>query len=578
MKNNMTIKNLKKVYNYTKPFKKFLFIYVLFVPILSAISIIVPIFTAKQLIYINDSLFKQLFNATLLILIIELCRNIARYFAHQSLMIYFRESMRILKMSALKAVLNIKNKSLDSISSGVIIDRVNKDCNRLADIIPNIVDNLLNIITNFGVIFTIFFINKILFVFLLAGSIIVFIFKKARISKWFEFDKKMRKQSEKVTSFISELIRGIRDIKVLNANENFLNEAEKRINEHNELAYVGRRSLRRFDLVTGSIQDLLNFTFVVLGIVLLKNELVTISGFVTIYLYKDRIYNMFNFYTVLQESFQDFNLSSHRVFEIIDGESYERETFGKKVLKKAYGDFEFKNVNFGYKENIPVLKNVNFKVNANSTVAFVGKSGTGKTTIFSLLAKLYEPDSGVITIDNIDINELTEDSIRGNMTIINQAPYIFNMSIYDNLKLVNPKATKKEIREACKLACLEDYINTLPDKYDTIVGEGGITLSGGQKQRLAIARALIQKTEIILFDEATSALDNETQDLIQEAINNMKSEYTILIIAHRFSTVINSDKIIYMEDGTIKAEGTHEELLKKSKGYKKLYELELKNK
>ena len=163
------------------------------------------------------------------------------------------------------------------------------------------------------------------------------------------------------------------------------------------------------------------------------------------------------------------------------------------------------------------------------------------------------------------------------MTIINQSPYIFNLSIYDNLKIVAPKATKQDMINACKMANLHDFIMSLPDKYNTIVGEGGITLSGGQRQRLAIARALIQKTEIILFDEATSALDNETQDEIQKAIDNMKREYTILIIAHRFSTVINSDKILFMEDGVIKDEGTHEELLKRNKSYKELYELELKN-
>lgn len=571
------IESIKKVYKYTKGYKKYLLFYIIFVPFLSSLSIIAPILSARQIVYLNGALYEQLLKVSLLVLSLEIFRNICNYFSWQNLMIYFRESMRILKMQALKAIMNIQNKSLDKIPSGVIIERVNTDCNKMADIIPSIVDNLLGIITNLGIIVTIFIINKVLFFFLLGGAIIIFIFKNIRIQKWFEFDKKRRSQNEKVTSFIAELIRGLRDIKVLNANKSFLDEIESRIRISNETAYIGRRSLRRYDLITGSIHDLLKFTLIILGIILLKNNAITISGFLAIYLYKDRIYNMFNFYTNLQEQLEDFKLSSYRVFEIIDGDTYERETFGNRVLKKAYGDFEFKNVKFSYKDNIPVLKDVSFKVEANTTVAFVGKSGAGKTTIFGLLSKLYQKNSGTITIDGIDIDELDEDSLRGNMTIINQSPYIFNMSIHDNMKLVNSKATKKEIKEACKLACLDEFIENLPEKYDTILGEGGITLSGGQRQRLAIARALIQKTEIILFDEATSALDNETQKSIQEAINNMKGEYTILIIAHRFSTVINSDKIIYLEDGKIKAEGTHEELLKTCKGYKKLYELELKN-
>ena len=154
---------------------------------------------------------------------------------------------------------------------------------------------------------------------------------------------------------------------------------------------------------------------------------------------------------------------------------------------------------------------------------------------------------------------------------------IFNMSIKDNLRLVKSNLTNKEMKEACKLACLDEFINSLPDKYDTVIGEGGVNLSGGQKQRLAIARALVQKTEIILFDEATSALDNETQEKIQTAINNMKNEYTILIIAHRLSTIINADRILFLDNGKIVSEGTHEYLLKNCDEYRKLYEAEIKN-
>ena len=229
---------------------------------------------------------------------------------------------------------------------------------------------------------------------------------------------------------------------------------------------------------------------------------------------------------------------------------------------------------FAYDKN-KVLKDLSFKINAKETIAFVGKSGAGKTTIFNLLCKMYDTYKGQITIDGIDIRKLDKDSIRGNITIISQNPYIFNMSIRDNLRLVKSNITDKEIREACKAACLDEFIKTLPDKYDTIIGEGGINLSGGQKQRLAIARALVQKTRIILFDEATSALDNDTQEKINEAIENMKDEYTILIIAHRLSTIINADRILFINDGKIEAKGSHQFLLKHCKNYKHLYESEI---
>lgn len=192
-----------------------------------------------------------------------------------------------------------------------------------------------------------------------------------------------------------------------------------------------------------------------------------------------------------------------------------------------------------------------------------------------MLTKLYPVKRGKILIDGHDINTLDKDSIRDNISIITQNPYIFNFSIRENLKIVKEDVTDEEMIEACKTACLHDFIMTLENGYDTVVGEGGLTLSGGERQRLAIARALLKKTEIILFDEATSALDNKTQNSIRKAIRNMQGEYTILMIAHRLSTVIDSDRIIVIDEGKVVDEGSHEYLLHHSNLYRDLYEQEL---
>lgn len=270
-----------------------------------------------------------------------------------------------------------------------------------------------------------------------------------------------------------------------------------------------------------------------------------------------------------------FNLSCERVFSIMDDTKFTKEKFGTKHLAEIDGEFEFKNVSFSYVEGKSVLNKMSFKINPKETVAFVGKSGVGKSTIFSLLCKMYNNYDGEITIDGINIKELDRDSIRGNITIISQNPYIFNMSIKDNLKLVKKDLTDEEMINVCKMVYLDDFINSLPEKYETIVGESGVMLSGGQKQRLAIARALVQKTEIILFDEATSALDNETQFQIQKAIDSLKKEYTILIIAHRLSTIKNTDRILFIDNGKIIQEGKHEDLLLSCEEYKRLYNAEL---
>ena len=304
----------------------------------------------------------------------------------------------------------------------------------------------------------------------------------------------------------------------------------------------------------------------------------TVANALVVHNYQGRVTSIIDVLGILLQSLKDFNLSCDRVFSIMHSDKFSKERFGSTHLDKVNGDFCFSHVDFHYDSNEKkVLNDLNFQVHANETVAFVGKSGAGKTTIFNLLCKMYDIDNGMITIDGIDIRELDQDSIRGNITIISQSPYIFHLSIRDNLRLVAPKMTEREMIKACKLACIHDFIMSLPDGYDTIVGEGGVNLSGGQRQRLAIARAFLQKTEIILFDEATSALDNETQKEIQMAINNLKKDYTILIVAHRLSTIIDSDRILFIENGHITAEGSHKELLRKSKGYRELYEAELKN-
>ena len=414
-----------------------------------------------------------------------------------------------------------------------------------------------------------------MFIYYVIIIILVFILEIDKARRWNEYDRLYRKTAEETTGIIGELVRGIRDIKVLNASKSFLGIVENKINEVNQERYNMSKTTLKYDLIIGGVKNITEFLTLLLGIFLINIKNISIANFLVIFTYRGKILNLMSYFSFMLEDLKDFTLSATRVFEIIDSNKFKKERFGTKHINKIKGYIEFRNVNFSYDNNRKVLKDISFKVNENEIVSFVGTSGAGKSTIFSLLAKMYNINSGSILIDGININELDEDSIRGNLSIITQDPYIFNMSIKENLTSVKENLTDEEIVKACKLACLHDYIMSLPEGYNTIVGEGGLTLSGGQKQRLAIARALVQNTKIILFDEATSSLDNETQKSIQEAINNMKNKYTILIIAHRLSTVINSDRILLVEEGKISIEGTHKELLEKSKTYNKLYKLEL---
>ena len=245
----------------------------------------------------------------------------------------------------------------------------------------------------------------------------------------------------------------------------------------------------------------------------------------------------------------------------------------KRVVILAY--IEFKNVTFGYSEDEGnVFENFNLTIPSNKKVAIVGKSGQGKSTIFNLLLRYFEPNSGVILVDDNPINDFDEESFHQNIAIIRQDPFIFNKTILENFHIIDPYISLNKIRKACKLAEIDEYIMSLPDKYDTKIGEGGVNLSGGQKQRLAIARALLKDSRIILFDEATSALDNENQNKIKLAIDNLVKNHTIVIVAHRLSTIIDADIIYLIDDGKVVASGTHKELMKKNKIYKSLYNSE----
>lgn len=569
------VKNLKFAWRYVKGQKTKLILFAITNVIMAVIGVILPVLSAMMVVNLTSNELSQLIYISIVIFIIEMIQNIIKFSNDYFIQVIYRETFTNTQKALGTEILKLQNKTLDKNSSGVFIQRLISDTGRLSSIFNNLTINLSNIISNIGILVAVLIINVWAFLFLIFMLFVLIIVRIKESRVYNEKDKEFRKEEEKVSGFTGEVVRGARDIKMLNAENSFLRVMNEKIIMLNQKRYKMMRVIRNYDLLGRSLIDFMNLVFIILLVYLLVQKNLTIPLALVIYNYSGRttsiIFSLDNLFRVVK----DFNLSAKRIFDITLDKEFPKECFGNKHLSKVDGNFEFKNVNFSYGDN-KVLDNLSFKVNANSTTAFVGKSGAGKSTIFSLIDKMYEVDSGEILIDGVNINELDKDSIRNNITVINQNPYIFNLSIKDNLKLVKENLTDEEMINACKMACLDEFINTLPDKYDTVVGEGGITLSGGQKQRLAIARALIQKTEIILFDEATSALDNETQKEIQEAIHNMQGEYTILIIAHRLSTIIDSDRILFLNDGHIEAEGTHEELLNKSLAYKHLYETELK--
>lgn len=568
-------KYLKYSYKYAKKEKFYLFLVLVANIMLTVISIAVPIFSAKQIVALTNSEWTKLLIVIVTIFVLEISRNTGRLIYMISWNKYFYSVKKNIQLDLAEEILKITQDDLNTNSSGVFIERLNNDTEKLTDIFIDLLDWISDIVGGLGVFISIFFINKIIFLIYLAFILILFFLQKRTQDIVMKKRKIHIKNREKVNGFTSEIIRGAKDIKILNAEKSFLVHASSIMDTLKQSGNDLNGTRAKLNFLNGDVRDILDLLVSAFGVYFIIQGKLSVSAMLIIYNYSPKIMNLSSYFERLIECISEFNLSASRIFGILVEEEFHKEKFGTKHVRKLNGNIVFDRVNFSYDNDNVVLKNMSFEVEPNKTVAFVGKSGAGKSTIFNLISKLYDPESGSIFLDSHNIKDLDRDSIRGNLSIISQNPYIYNMSIRENLQVIKKNATKKEIEEACKMACLHDFIMTLKDGYDTIVGEGGVTLSGGQKQRLAIARAFLLKTKIILFDEATSALDNETQKEITKAIENMKGDYTVLIIAHRLSTVQNADKIFVIDNGKVVDSGKKNYLLKNCKVFKRLYETEL---
>ncbi len=576
MENDNFKLNVKRTWKYIKEAKLNLIGYGIVSIIEAIISAIIPLLAAKVILNITNGIINQLILSAIVVFIIELILYVMIYFKGFFYQKIYQKTLIAIQKSLTKEILNLEVQEIDKNSSGLFINRLNKDTQDIAGLFMEYAYWLSYIITNVGVLVTIFILNKYLFIYAVITSLIVYFINRKSLAKQYEVQRKLKTIEENKTGLTSELVRGIRDIKILNASRSILKQAYNKIEDAtNEQVHI--MNIRRlYNYIESNIRALTDLGLILVGCLLYNKSLLSIPNFVIIYNYQAKVKNLLVGIVKIAEYNKKFSIAANRVYEVIENDKFAKEQFGNIKRDKLEGSIKFVDVSFSY-DTEEILKKMSFTIKPNEKIAFVGKSGAGKSTIFNLITHLYQVSSGKILLDDININDLDCNTIRNNMSIITQNPYIFNFSIKDNLLLAKEDATLKEIRKACRLACIDDYIMSLPDKYDTPLGENGIILSGGQKQRIAIARALLMQTEIILFDEATSALDNETQEQIQKAIDNLKGEYTILIIAHRLSTVIDADKIFVIDDGKIIDSGTHQELLKKCEFYKNLYSKDLHN-
>lgn len=471
-----------------------------------------------------------------------------------------------------KKIDKLPAKAFEEIGVGEFINRLYTDPDRVMELLQKLIRLVCKALVVVVVLIVSFKISL-----LLGCEILVFGFIMGFISfKFFPKIKKtqesIKKESDNYVKVATENITGIREIKSLGIKKNI----ESNIFNILDNLFSHNKKIKKYEVIYYSLNNLTYF--ILQFIILLTAGYYTVTGkiayslFIVLETYIWRIDEVVESISDFGVNYNKVTVSLKRISEIVNNKLYDDEKFGDVVLENVKGNIEFSNVKFRYSEDEDyTLRGLNLKIVPNKKIAIVGRSGNGKSTLFNLLLRYFDATTGVITIDGVNICDLTEENLRKNISIIRQTPFLFNLSIFDNFKLVKEDVTLEEVRKYCKEAYIDSYIMSLPDKYDTIIGEGGINLSGGQKQRLAIARTLLLNTKIILFDEATSALDNESQDYIKKTIDNLVKNHTIVIVAHRLSTIVDADVINVIDKGKLEATGTHEELLKKSKVYKNLY-------
>ena len=568
----------KRFVAYYKPHKKILIPDLISSFLIAIIGIGYPVITRSMLNnWIPNRNITFIIVGSVSLILIYFVRALLRYFVQ-----YYGHVMGVRMQADMRKDLFDKLQKLpysyyDSHETGTILSTMTNDLFDVSELAHHGPENILVAsFTIIGSLIYLMFINWILGIILIGVIPLLFIITWHYRKQFRNSMRETRRLTAKINSRMESSVTGIRVTKAF-TNEQL--EKQKFDNCNNEYVQVRGQVfgyMGRYFSISQFITDFFNVIVLVCGGLFIyygveSFDLASYSVFViSVSLFISPINQLITFMEQLESASAGFE----RFIHIMD-EKEETIQQGNKILDTIKGDIEFQNVSFSYNENNQnVLDDVSFKLEKGSILALVGPSGGGKTTLCHLIPRFYFLEKGKILIDGNDISEFTLQSLRKNIGIVQQDVFLFGGTIKDNIKYGNPNATDEEIYEAANKANLTEFIEALPDKWDTEIGERGVRLSGGQKQRISIARIFLKNPPLLILDEATSALDNATELLIQNALNELAKGRTCIIVAHRLSTIKNADTIAVIEDGKIKEMGSHEQLLKNNGRYKQLYDLQ----
>jgi len=570
---------IKRLYNnYTKQFLPKILLSVFF-------SVLVAGSTAS-IAWLLDPAIKKIFidkdqTLTLVIpLIIILAfstKGVSLYFAKIILIRVGQEITKILQFQVMKSIIEADSQIVDNKHSGKFISHLTFDVSMITNLVSTVILNLTkDTFTLIGLLGVMFYQNWRLALFAIIMIPLASFAARSLGKRMGKVTTEAADRAGELTSYLLEIFKNHKIIKIFQK-ENFeFSRTEKFINNLKEKVIKIQTVLVRaspiMEILTGfMIAGLIFYS----GKLILKNEL-DINSFFSFLAAMMLAYQPIRSLATLNMGINQGLAAAKRILPIIDMKNQIIETEKPNNLEIKKGEIRFNKVRFKYNDDErDVLKSIDLTISGGEMTSVVGHSGAGKSTILNLIPRFYDSNSGDILIDDQSIYKSKIFSLRSNISLVNQDTTLFDDTIKNNIAYAKLDASEDEIFEAAKLSFCDEFINKLPNKFDTIIGENGIRLSGGEKQRLSIARAMLKKSKIILLDEATSSLDAETESKIQEAIKFLTKNRTTLVIAHRLSTIMNSNKIYVVDDGKIAAEGNHQELIKSSEIYKNFYEKQL---
>ena len=503
----------------------------------------------------------------LIVIFIVLIRATARFFSAYSLRWVARKIVQNLRYDIFDNLMKLPIFYFDSNTTGILISKITYETEQLQTIITKVsLVALRDSFTIIAVVSYMFYLNGLLAFFVLIILPIAGYFIKKIIPKLRDAANEFQRLMGDITKIAEEAISGQRIVKIFGAAKYERDRFSKSIIRNRKmgtkLARLSATNSLIIEIILGLLfAGVLHFSLSNLS----PGEFIAFIGAIVL------IITPIKRLTALNEQIQIGYAAAVSIFSVMD-EKKEKDV-GSFNLKKVKGKLEFSDVCFTYpKNNKTVLSDINFSIKAGEKVALVGKSGGGKTTLLNLIPKFYDLNSGSIKLDNLDINKISNISLRKNLALVSQDTILFNDTIYNNIAYGNLKTISLEkVKKAAKAANALEFINELPNGFNHIIGDRGVRLSGGQKQRIAIARAILKDAPILLLDEATSALDSESERLVQAALDNLMANKTSIVIAHRLSTIKNADKIIVMDKGEIVGIGKHNSLIKNNKFYLKIY-------